>query len=103
MHDKEIKKYKIYSARLKKWDYSKPWWYYVTINTKDHKCWFGKIESGKMNLNKLGIIADSSWKNIVRHYPIAELDYYVIMPNHIHGILIIDSKHPNEVKQIIAD
>ena len=56
-----------------------------------------------MNLNKLGIIADSSWKNIVRHYPIAELDYYVIMPNHIHGILIIDSKHPNEVKQIIAD
>jgi REP-associated tyrosine transposase len=91
MHEKEIKKYKIESARLKEWDYSKPWWYYVTINTKDHKHCFGKIESTKMILNDLGKIAETSWKNIIKHYPMVELDYYVIMPNHIHGIIILNS------------
>lgn len=91
MREKEIKKYKIESARLKEWDYSKPWWYCITINTKDHKHYFGRIESDKMMLNDLGKIAETCWENIINHYPMVELDYYVIMPNHLHGIIILNS------------
>lgn len=79
----------IESARLKEWDYSNPWWYYVTINTKDHTEYFGKIENGKMILNDLGNVVDNGWKEIPIHFKNVELDYYVIMPNHVHGIIII--------------
>jgi hypothetical protein len=41
-------KYRIESARLKDWDYSTPWWYYVTTNIKDHKEYFGYVTNGKM-------------------------------------------------------
>jgi REP element-mobilizing transposase RayT len=107
MHDKKIKKYKIESARLKEWDYSKPWWYYITINTKDHKHYFGRIESYKMMLNDLGKIAETCWENIINHYPMVELDYYVIMPNHLHGIIILNPKvetgHPSRLGLAEAD
>ena len=83
-------KFRVRSSRLKDWDYSTPWWYYVTICTKDMKCWLGKVENGKMVLNDLGKIVEHFWNNIPRHYPNIELDYYVTMPNHFHGILIIN-------------
>ncbi len=51
-----IKKYRIESARLKNWDYSTAWWYYVTINTKNHVDWFGSVENKKMYLNLHGIV-----------------------------------------------
>ncbi|MCL4547702.1 MAG: transposase [Bacteroidetes bacterium] len=84
-------KYRIKSARLAEWDYSNPWWYYVTINTKDHKDFLGKVRNGKMIVNGLGRIAENCWKEIPNHYPASELDYFVVMPNHIHGIIIINS------------
>jgi putative transposase len=84
-------KYRVESQRLKYWDYSTPGWYYVTICTKNMKCWFGKIENGKMVLNELGKIVVETWKNIPEHYKKIELDYFVIMPNHMHGIMIINS------------
>ncbi len=83
-------KYRVESIRLKTWDYSKQWWYYVTINTKHHKEWFGEIRTYKVRLNKLGKQADCFWKEIKDHYNQVELDFYVVMPNHIHGIIIID-------------
>jgi len=82
-------KFRIESARLKDWDYSIPWWYYITICTKDMRCWFGEIKKGKMILNDLGKIVENTWKGMPEHYPAVELDYYVIMPNHFHGVLII--------------
>ncbi len=82
--------YRIESTRLKDWDYSTPWWYYVTINTKNHHDYFGEIIDGKLILNPLGKIADLFWNEIPNHYKNAELDYYVIMPIHIHGIIIIN-------------
>ena len=84
-------KFRIESARLQDWDYSTPWWYYITICTKDMKCWFGEIKKGKMILNDLGKIVENTWKGIPEHYPAVELDYYVIMPNHFHGIIIINN------------
>ena len=83
-------KFKIESARLKDWDYAAPGWYYVTICTKDMKCWFGEVKNGKMNLNEFGIIVKNIWNDIPKHYNAAELDYNVIMPNHVHGIIIIN-------------
>ena len=50
-------KYRIESSRLKDWDYSTPWWYYVTICTKNFKCWFGNVNNGKMLLNDIGKIS----------------------------------------------
>ncbi|MEW6194544.1 MAG: transposase [Bacteroidota bacterium] len=82
--------FRIESARLKERDYSNPWWYYVTINTKNHAKYFGNVINEKMILDKLGNIADQSWKDIPTHFKNIELDYYVIMPNHIHGILILN-------------
>ena len=83
-------KFRTESSRLKDWDYSIPWWYYVTICTKDMKCWFGEVNKGKMILNDLGKIAYHIWNETPKHYPAVELDYSVIMPNHVHGIITIN-------------
>jgi REP element-mobilizing transposase RayT len=83
-------KFRIESSRLKNWDYSTPWWYYVTICTKDMKCWFGEVKKGKMVLNDLGNYVENKWKEIPMHYHMVELDYHVTMPNHFHGIIIIN-------------
>ena len=82
--------YLIESARLPEYDYSNPNWYYVTINTKNHTCWFGDVKSGKMILNEMGRIVKKCWTEVPNHYSAVELDYYVIMPNHVHGIIIIN-------------
>jgi REP element-mobilizing transposase RayT len=83
-------KYRIESARLKEWDYSNPWYYYVTINTKDHKCWFGKVKDGKMILDESGMLVKEEWERTGEIRKNIDLDYYVIMPNHIHGIIVIN-------------
>ena len=83
-------KFKTVSSRLKNWDYKNPWWYYVTVCTKNHKEWFGEILNSKMLLNNLGKIASEYWLKIPKHYPEVELDEYIIMPNHIHGIIILN-------------
>ena len=82
--------FRIESARLKEWDYSNPWWYYVTINTKDHICYFGKVVSNKVELNELGKLVRDEWLKTKDVRKNIDLDYYVIMPNHIHGIIIIN-------------
>jgi putative transposase len=84
-------KYRIEPARLKSWDYSKSWYYYVTINTKNHIRYFGKVINNKMVLNEIGKIVDKEWLKSGELRNNIELDYYVVMPNHLHGIIIIDS------------
>ena len=74
--------------RLKYYDYSNVGWYYVTICTKDHQRYFGKIKKDKMILNEVGNIVDKYFQEIPDHFPNVELDEYIIMPNHIHGIII---------------
>jgi len=83
-------KYRIETGRLKEWDYSTPWWYYVTICTKNFKCWFGEVKNGKMILNDLGKIIEEEWLKTKEIRANVDLDYYVIMPNHFHGIPIIE-------------
>jgi REP element-mobilizing transposase RayT len=77
------------SIRLRGHDYSQPGAYFVTICTNGGKCLFGEILNGNMRLNDAGQIVRQCWCNIPVHFPHIELDGFVIMPNHIHGILII--------------
>ncbi|MCP4583982.1 MAG: transposase [candidate division Zixibacteria bacterium] len=75
--------------RLPDYDYSTAGYYFVTINIKDKSNHFGDVIDGKMKLNGVGMIADHYWEQIPDHYTNVKLDEYVIMPNHIHGIIII--------------
>jgi len=77
------------SVRLKEFDYSKAGAYFVTICTKDRECLFGEIIDEKVRLTQDGRIADEGWRNIPEHYPHVVLDDYVIMPNHVHGVIFI--------------
>ena len=77
--------------RFKDYDYSSAGWYFVTICTNDHKNHFGKIINDKMNLNYVGKIVYDYWEKIETLHKNVELDCSVIMPNHIHGIIIINN------------
>ena len=74
--------------RLKKYDYSDNGWYFVTICTQNRECLFGNIVNNKMILNQNGLLINDNWKQLINKFPI-ELDEFIIMPNHIHGIVII--------------
>jgi putative transposase len=63
--------------------------YFVTIVTYQRDCSFGKIENEEMVLNDFGKIADECWRAIPEHFPNVELGAYVIMPNHVHGVVVI--------------
>lgn len=71
------------SPRLPTWDYTTEWWYFVTICTKDHVPFFGQICSGRNTLTRLGEVAFAHWTQIPLHYPSVELDYFVVMPDHV--------------------
>ena len=83
-------KYRVETIRLKNYDYSKSGAYFITIVTHNRQCIFGKISDGRMILNDGGKIAQQCWMDIPEHFPHAELDEFVIMPNHIHGIIILN-------------
>ena len=77
------------SIRLKNYDYTQAGAYYITIVTYQRDPLFGRIVNEEMQLSDHGRIADECWRAIPEHFPNRELDAYVIMPNHIHGILVI--------------
>lgn len=80
------------SIRLKEFDYSQPGWYYVTICTQNKKCLFGAILKSKMVLNEYGKIVEEEWLKTKEIRKNIDLDYYCVMPNHLHGIIIIENK-----------
>jgi REP element-mobilizing transposase RayT len=88
--DKFKNKYRIPSARLQSWDYGANGAYFITICTQNREHFFGEIVDGEMQLNQLGQLAYNYWLDIPNHFPFVELGNFVIMPNHTHGILIID-------------
>jgi len=77
------------SIRLKGYDYTQAGAYFVTVVTYHRDCLFGKIENEIMTLNDLGKIADECWRAIPEHFPFVELGAHIIMPNHLHGIVVI--------------
>ncbi|MFN8356389.1 MAG: transposase [Spirosomataceae bacterium] len=83
-------KYRIESARLRGWDYASEGAYFITICTKDRQHFFGECAEGKMVLSTIGAIVQGFWFEIPKHFPSIQLGEFVVMPNHIHGILVID-------------
>jgi putative transposase len=77
------------SIRLKGYDYSQAGAYYITIVTYQRDCLFGEIMNKEMIPNDFGNIADECWRGIPKHFTFVELGAHVIMPNHIHGIVVI--------------
>ena len=77
------------SIRLQGYDYSQAGAYYVTIVTFHRDCLFGEIVNKEMILSNLGKIADECWRAIPDHFPFTEMGAYVVMPNHVHGIIVI--------------
>jgi REP element-mobilizing transposase RayT len=90
MAEKYQNKYRIASARHQKWDYRWDAAYFITICTKNMAHYFGEIKDGKMQLSGAGVIADLLWHEIKNHAKNLELGEFIVMPNHIHGILILD-------------
>mgnify|MGYP002814623350 FL=1 len=82
------------SIRLRGHDYSDPGEYYVTICTHNRECVLGEIKDGEMRLSNAGEIAETCWLEIPRHFPNVVLDEFVIMPDHMHGILILKEYVP---------
>ena len=76
--------------RLEDYDYSRSGYYFVTTCTNNREEIFGKIENDEMVLNKYGCYVRQQWKWLTQKYPYVITDEFVIMPNHLHGILIIN-------------
>jgi len=82
------------SIRLQGYDYAQPGAYFVTIVTHNHECLFGDVVDGEMRLNPLGNIVGTCWHDLPNHYPHVQLDAFVIMPNHVHGIIVLVDDNP---------
>lgn len=87
--------YRIPSARLQSWNYGWNGAYFITICTKNRTPYFGEMSDGKMQLSHIGILADVFWVEIKNHSKNIELGKFVVMPNHVHGILVIDKSDGN--------
>ncbi|HBQ60389.1 MAG TPA: hypothetical protein DD671_12415 [Balneolaceae bacterium] len=122
MQNRGYKKYRSETVRLKSWNYGWNGVYFVTICTHQRKCYFGEIVkseidngdtietqdfvslrsnsdtevnsdgNAEMQLSPIGKIAQTCWKEIPDHFPFVKLGAHIIMPNHVHGIIIIDKK-----------
>jgi REP element-mobilizing transposase RayT len=89
MAQKYQNKYRIPSIRLQNWDYRRAGGYFITICTKGRQHYFGQIRNKKMHLSQVGVIADLLWHEIKNHSKNVILGEFVVMPDHIHGILIL--------------
>ena len=79
------------SVRVADYDYSQNGMYYITICTKNRNCIFGEIKNGVMFLSDAGKIANVCWNEITKHFSQVSLHEFVIMPDHIHGIIEINN------------
>ena len=84
------------TLRLQGYDYSRPGLYFITICTQHREVLFGDVVDGRMVLNAGGRIAQTCWLDIPNHFPHAILDEFVIMPNHVHGIIMITELNGND-------
>ena len=88
------------SLRLKRHDYTYAGAYFVTIVTQDRSCLFGEIVGKEMRLNEVGEMVCGFWKALPQRFPAIEIDMFVVMPNHLHGIVVINQ--PNRATTRVA-
>jgi putative transposase len=80
------------SIRLPAFDYRSGGAYFVTICTRNRECIFGSIEQGKLRPSRRGLVAQSRWADIPAHHENVTLDAFVLMPNHLHGVVFLNSR-----------
>ena len=85
----DAQKYHRRTIRLKGYDYSQPGTYFITLVTLQREPLFGEIVNSEMRLNPLGKLVEKCWLTISIHFPLARLEEFVIMPNHLHGIILL--------------
>ena len=78
------------SIRLRGYDYTRPGAYFVTVCVQDRECLLGQIADGEMRLSEAGRMVQSAWDALPAHYPGVDIDEFVVMPNHIHGIIVLN-------------
>ena len=83
-----LNKHRLNTLRLDGYDYSQSGAYFVTVVCKDRKNRFGEIIDGVMELNDAGRVAATEWKKLANRFRNVDLDEFVVMPNHIHGIIV---------------
>ena len=89
MNSRYQQKYRIDSIRLPHWDYRQTGAYFITICTDKRLPYFGCVRYAQMQLSPIGILAEQHWLDVVHHHPDAKLGAYIIMPNHMHGIIFL--------------
>ena len=82
------------------WDYGSNGMYFITICTQNREHLFGDVIGGKMQLSEIGIMANIYWNEIPQHFSFVKLGEFVVMPNHIHGILIIEKMDNDDVQPV---
>jgi putative transposase len=86
-------KYRIESARLQGWNYGTPGWYFVTMCVRNHACSFGEITNSIVQLSPAGRIAKLELLNLPGLYQDVSIDRFIVMPNHVHMIVMIGGEH----------
>lgn len=77
------------SIRLKGFDYTVSGAYFITICTYERECWLGDVIDETFHPSQYGDVVDVAWKDLPSHYSTIELDAFVVMPNHVHGIILL--------------
>ena len=88
------KRYRVETARLARWDYSAAGWYFVTICIKGKKNILGSVIDGRIVLSHAGTIVEHELSVTAAHYSNVSIDCAVVMPNHVHAIIVIGGLHP---------
>lgn len=89
--------------RLNNYDYRTPGWYFVTICVKNKQCLFGEIRNGIVGLNQIGLKAFKNWQAIPDHFDHVQLDEFIVMPNHLHGLIGIKSFPDVNRRDVVTD
>jgi putative transposase len=85
--------------RLKAYDYNQQGAYFVTLCTQNRECLFGEVMDNVMVLNEAGRMVEAIWNDLSTHYPSITLDAFIIMPNHVHGVININTVDTDTINQ----
>lgn len=88
------------SIRLKEYDYASVGAYFVTLVTHGRECLLGEIREDEVVLNPTGMMVQGEWERLAMRFPQVDLDEFVIMPNHVHGVIVIKE---DGAAQAVAD
>ena len=99
--DRRYNGYRSGTLRLDEWDYRRSAWYFVTICTHDRISYFGTVRNGIVGLSPAGCIAAHEWRRTPEVRPYVRLDAWIVMPNHIHGLIGITTESP--AHDVVAD